>query len=205
MESEQSTVHRDTFLKQLQRLGERVPAIKDRIALSGRPAAVIASLILPRWQGGIEDARLLYIKRAQSLRHHSGQMAFPGGMVEKQDRTILDAAFRECEEEVGLKRELTKYVGKLPSASTPSGFSLHPYFVATTQQQFVREPGEVESIHLISVEELLHCPVRIEYKTWQNTEYRVIYFDTESVCIWGVTGSITEILLSHFFAWKAPR
>ena len=62
----------------------------------------------------------------------------------------------------------------------------------------------MESIHLISVQELMNCPVRVEQREWHGQMYRVIYFDTEAACIWGVTGRITEVLLQHFFGWTLP-
>jgi 8-oxo-dGTP pyrophosphatase MutT (NUDIX family) len=194
-----------TLLTRLTHLGQKLPPELKPLQADGVPAAVLAPLVLPHWQSPREEAKLLFIKRSEDLKKHAGQMAFPGGVVEHSDPDVLSAGFREGYEEVGLQRENTKLLAELPWAFTPSGFSLHPYFVATTQQQFVAQAGEVESIHLIAVEELMNCPVRLEYKVWAGTTYRVIYFDTNSACIWGVTGRITEVLLTHFFQWEAPQ
>ena len=193
-----------TFLDRLEALGRSLPDERAGSVPDGTPAAVLAPLVLPDWRSSKKDAKLLFIKRSEQLTKHAGQMAFPGGTVENDDPDFLSAGFREGFEEVGLQREQSKVLATLPQASTPSGFSLHPYFVATTQQRFVSQPEEVQSIHLIEVEELLNCPVRVEQRVWSERSYRVIYFDTSSACIWGVTGRITEILLSHFFNWKAP-
>lgn len=201
------SVHNLTMLGQLKSRAADLKAVSSspKVANSGVPAAVLAPLILPRWDSSKEEAKLLYIKRSEKLTKHAGQMAFPGGVMEAADQSLLDAGFREGYEEVGLRREQSQVLASLPQATTPSGFQLQAYFVATTQQEFLAQPSEVESIHLIEVEELLNCPVRLEYKVWQEVEYRVVYFDTSSVCIWGVTGRITEVLLNHFFDWKIPR
>lgn len=186
-------------------MGQNLPPVDGHLHHEGIPAAVIAPLVLPTWESDLEQANLLYIKRSPDLKKHAGQMAFPGGVVETSDPDILSAGFREGQEEVGLLRDSSKVLATLPSSGTPSGFTLNPFFVATTQAEFQPQPGEVESIHLIPVLELLNCPVRLENREWQGVTYRVIYFDTTSVCIWGVTGRITEVLLTHFFSWRPPR
>lgn len=198
----------DTLLAELMSRGGTVdintlPEIDRPTTGSGPavPAAVVAPLILPSWDSSRSQAKLLYIKRSRALRQHSGQIAFPGGVMEKDDPDLLAAGYREGNEEVGLVRQDSQVVATLPGSFTHTGFFLQPYFIATTQQQFVAEPAEVESIHLVSVEELLECPVRIEHREWKGQTYRVIYFDTSSICIWGITGGITEILLRHFFDW----
>lgn len=193
------------FIDRLQTLGQSLPPIEDRIEAKGVPAAVLAPLVLPSWDSNVAEARFLFIKRSEALKKHAGQMAFPGGVMEQSDPDLLSAGFREGWEEVGFERDKARLLASLPCSFTPSGFSLKPFFVATTQNEFQAQESEVDSIHLISVKELLTCPVRLERKEWGGVNYRVIYFDTSTVCIWGVTGRITEVLLTHFFAWKPPQ
>ena len=206
MENKRSS-DKNTLLTELTLLGQNLGLHGAELSAmeSGVPAAVIAPLLLPDWHSPRTEAKLLYIKRAESLRQHSGQIAFPGGVMDPGDSNLLSAGFREGLEEVGLQRERARVLAALPAANTPSGYRLQPFFIATTQQEFVAQPSEVESIHFIALEELLECPVRVEFREWQGTTHRVIYFDTSSVCIWGITGRITEILLQHFFAWQAPQ
>ena len=63
-----------------------------------------------------EGWHLLFIKRAERVDDaHSGQVAFPGGMVESGDMSPVDCALRETEEEIGLGADRVSVVGPLPS------------------------------------------------------------------------------------------
>ena len=172
---------------------------------STRQAVVLAPLLLPHWDSAQEEARLLFIRRSQNLNHHPGQIGFPGGVVEETDPSLLAAGFREAEEEVQLLQASSRVIGALPHAATPSGFYLHPYFIATTQQDFVAQESEVEELIFVSLGELLSCPVRYREQTWKEKTFQVVHFDTSQGCIWGVTGRIVEHLLEHFFEWQAPN
>ena len=169
------------------------------------PAVVFAPLVLPNWDAPLSDCRMLFIKRSAGLRKHAGQVGFPGGVVEMGDATLLDAGYREAEEEVALQRASVEVLCPLPTAEVPSGYQLFPYFVATDQQNFSIQESEVESVHLIALSDLLSCPYRLEFKEWQSKVWRVVYFDLDDFCVWGVTGRIVEHLLESFFDWQPPR
>jgi 8-oxo-dGTP pyrophosphatase MutT (NUDIX family) len=168
------------------------------------PAVVFAPLVLPHWEARLEDARMLFIKRSSGLRKHAGQVGFPGGRVEPGDQTLLEAGFREAEEEVALARSSVEVLCPLPTAEVPSGYQLYPFFVATDQQEFVSQESEVEAVHLVAMTDLLTCPFRLEHKEWHAKVYRVVYFDLDDLCVWGVTGRIVEHLLETFFEWRPP-
>ena len=169
------------------------------------PAVVFAPLVLPHWEAPLAECRMLFIKRSASLRKHAGQVGFPGGVVEAGDATLLDAGFREAEEEVALRRSSVEVLSPLPIAEVPSGFQRHPYRVATDQRDFLIQESEVESLHLVSMTDLLSCPFRVEHKEWQSRLWRVVFFDLEDLCVWGVTGRIVEHLLQSFFDWSPPE
>ena len=166
------------------------------------PAVVFAPLVLPHWDASLKDCQMMFIKRSASLRKHAGQVGFPGGVVEAGDASLIDAGFREAEEEVALERSSVEVISPLPIAEVPSGFQLHPYFVATDQQEFRIQESEVQSLHLVSLTDLLSCPFRVEQKEWQSRLWRVVYFDLDDLCVWGVTGRIVEHLLQSFFDWS---
>lgn len=168
------------------------------------PAVVFAPLVLPHWDAPLSQSRLLFIKRSAGLRKHAGQVGFPGGTVDPTDPSLLDAGFREAEEEIALKRSSVEVLCPLPSAEVPSGYHLYPYFVATDQQEFIAQQSEVESLHLVPLQDLMSCPFRTEEREWQSRLWRVVYFDLDDLCVWGVTGRIVEHLLETFFEWRPP-
>lgn len=173
--------------------------------LKGVPAVVLAPIVLPHWEAPLEQADFLYIKRASSLRQHAGQIGFPGGVVEEGDESLQAAGMREAHEEVALQPARVELLSHLPNAWTPSGFQLYPFLVATDQQEFTPQESEVEALHRVKLEALLNCPARCEMSEWNGKVYRVVYFDLEEICVWGVTGRITEQILATFFDWDPPQ
>ena len=105
---------------------------------------------------GIEDSRswsdhaaLILTRRAESLRNHPGQWAFPGGRVEPGE-TLIEAALREMREEIGVDLPQANVLGCLDDFVTRSGFAMTPVVVwggngLVTQA----DPNEVASVHRI--------------------------------------------------------
>ena len=61
------------------------------------------------------------------MRSHAGQLAFPGGKPEPEDRDLLHTALREAEEEVGLDVSSVSVLGRLGEVPTPTGFMIIPF------------------------------------------------------------------------------
>jgi hypothetical protein len=78
-----------------------------------RPAAVLVAVL---------DGRLILTKRSSRLKHHPGQIAFPGGKVDDGDGSPEAAALREAQEEIGLPPGLGRHPGPLPAHETVTGF-----------------------------------------------------------------------------------
>lgn len=154
-------------------------------------AAVLVGLV-PR--GGV--LRVLLTRRTDSLRHHAGQVSFPGGRIEADDRDAVAAALREAHEEIGLAPALATPVGFLDPLITLTGFRVLPV-VAHVDPRFVAmpDPGEVAEVFEIDLAFLMH-PENLERI---DVEYRgrvrhVLQFRQPPQAphqrIWGVTASI---------------
>ncbi|HEY7377700.1 MAG TPA: CoA pyrophosphatase [Steroidobacteraceae bacterium] len=73
-----------------------------------------------------EGLTVLLTQRAADLKHHAGQISFPGGRLEPDDASALAAALRETEEEIGLSRRFVEVVGYLPDHLIISGYRVTP-------------------------------------------------------------------------------
>lgn len=91
---------------------------KNRIL---RPAAV---LIAVQQVGG--TPHVILTERASTLKHHAGQVAFPGGKHDEGDKSIEHTALREADEEIGLRPDNVQILGQMPPHETVTGFSVTP-------------------------------------------------------------------------------
>ncbi len=98
----------------LERLESMLPAATTR-----------AAVLIPIIDRG-DDLTVLLTLRADDLKHHAGQISFPGGRLEAGDTDAIAAALRETEEEIGLGREFVEILGCLPDHAVISGFRVTP-------------------------------------------------------------------------------
>ena len=73
-----------------------------------------------------QEATVLLTQRVQSLRTHSGQIAFPGGRIDEGDPSPAAAAVREAWEEIGLDAERITPIGYLDPYLTGTGYRVIP-------------------------------------------------------------------------------
>ncbi|MEM8786459.1 MAG: CoA pyrophosphatase, partial [Pseudomonadota bacterium] len=90
---------------------------------------------------------LILTRRSEHLPTHAGQISFPGGSQDPDDRDAVDTALREAEEEIGLQRRLVDIAGSLDRYETGTGFILNPV-VGFVDPAFTprADPGEVAEV-----------------------------------------------------------
>jgi len=155
----------------------------------GEPAeaAVLVGLV-PRPKG----THVLLTRRTDSLRHHAGQVSFPGGRVESSDANVIAAALRESQEEIALAPAQAAPLGFLDPFTTISGFrvtpvvaAIDPAYVAKPQPGEVADVFEVPLAYLMSPDNLRQ--VEMEYRERRRV---VLEYDWPSHRIWGATAAI---------------
>jgi 8-oxo-dGTP pyrophosphatase MutT (NUDIX family) len=151
------------------------------------PAAVLLPLIE-------RDAGLtvLFTQRADHLKHHAGQISFPGGRMENADADAVATALRESEEEIGLGREHVAVAGFLPDHVVVSGYRVTPVVA------FVR-PGFDLRIDRSEVADVFEVPLPF-FLDSRNHVPRTRHFEGHEVTlvdmpfgsrnIWGATANM---------------
>jgi len=176
--------HIASFLRGFQRKELEKPDLKK--------AAV---LILFYLKNG--ELYVLLTKRTEDVEHHKGQISFPGGSHDDVDSDLVVTALRECEEEIGLPREVVRILGLFDEYETPSGFAITPV-VACAEDLPPLTP------HVVEVAEILEVPLSLFMdRRNESVEQRVpfgipvdVYFyrfgEHE---IWGATAAILRSFL----------
>ena len=152
-----------------------------------RPAAVLIALV-----PGAGGADLVLTKRSARLKHHPGQIAFPGGKQDPGDPTPEAAALREAHEEIGLDPARVTILGRLPVHETVTGFSVTPV-LAHVDGAFhpVPEAGEVDEVFRVPFAHVADpACYRIERRIWQGQWRRYYAVPWGPYYIWGATARI---------------
>jgi 8-oxo-dGTP pyrophosphatase MutT (NUDIX family) len=184
--------------------------LKEHLALELAPPAlehglVPAGVLVPLFvQEG--ELRVLFTQRTLMVKDHRGQIAFPGGVRDPEDSTILATALRETFEEIGLSPNAVEVLGSLPGVTTITGYQILP-FVGLIPHPYDFKPSPQE------VKRLLALPVADFYppERWSSGPYifqgrttRVCYWHNGEEVVWGATARILLHLLAHLGAYPIP-
>lgn len=176
----------------------------DRFLLPGtgrilRPASVLVPIV-DRPAG----PSVLLTLRTANLRQHSGQVAFPGGQADAEDRDVVQTALREAEEEVGLDPALVEVVGQMPEYLTGTGFRVTPVVgLVSGAAQLNPDPGEVAATFEVPLSFLMdphnHQRCRYEFDGVTRTFFAMPWDPPgrPSYFIWGATAAMLRNLY-HF-------
>ncbi len=153
-----------------------------------RPAGVLVAVDMTR-DG---HPRVVLTKRASALRHHPGQVAFPGGKVDPGDDGPVGAALRETHEEIGMPRDVVEVLGTLPPHRTVTGFEVTPVLALITQPfALVPEPGEVDEVFSVPLTHLIDPGAYvIEGRIWRGQRRRYYAVPWGPYYVWGATARI---------------
>jgi 8-oxo-dGTP pyrophosphatase MutT (NUDIX family) len=159
----------------------------EKVASTLKPAGVL----VPVRQHGTELSVLL-TQRSADLKHHAGQVSFPGGRMEASDADIEATALRETREEIGIHEEHVSIIGYLEPMPTVTGYAVTPVVGLVD--------GSVElSIDRTEVEYTFEVPLayltepenhRMVARQWQGLSFSMVEFHYEGQRIWGATAQM---------------
>ena len=160
------------------------PFVREQIRQTLRPAGVLIPVI-----ERLAGLSVLLTQRSAELKHHAGQVSFPGGRLEDHDRDVVQAALRETHEEVGIPPTSVVIVGYLPPMPTVTGYAV------TAVVGLLRDDVALQLDHT-EVEYAFEVPLaflldrrneRALEREYQGRRIPTVEFHYEGERIWGAT------------------
>ena len=167
---------------------------KVREGKDPREAAVLG--ILSEEADGVS---VLLTQRTDTVEEHRGQIAFPGGMREATDQSLLETALRETEEEVGIPPSDLEVMTALPAVYIwATNFVATPYFaIARKPLQPKANPQEVKEVFHVPLSHLAN-PDTIVEEEWTLRDHQVVvpFYKWGEKKIWGATARMLAMLMA---------
>jgi len=186
-------------------LTELLLNFRGRLVSNHRMKAAAVMMILfnspPSRETGART-HLVLIEKVKDKSRHAGQIAFPGGKIEPDDVSTLEAALRETQEEIGVNVEQLTLLGSMGFFRTlTSGFdaAVHLGF-APAPLRWTPQQQEVAVIHEIPLGNLYH-QFNPNLRLYRRTDLMNLHFhwkvpsSQRTICIWGLTARV----LHYFF------
>ena len=165
-------------------------------ALKLPPQGCEAAVLIPLTRA--KDPELILTLRAQNLSTHGGEVAFPGGRRDPEDKDLIRTALRETHEEVGVTPDLVEVVGPLSELISHHGVRVTPYLGFVPEAyEYQANTDEVDSIFSVPLEFFANDPRetthRIDYlgRTWYVPSYHFAGYK-----IWGLTAIMVVELVN---------
>lgn len=155
-------------------------------------AAAVLVPVIPR----ADRLFVILTQRPEHMTSHAGQVAFPGGKVDKTDASALAAALREADEEIGLAPAFVRPLGCLDVYQTGSGYRILPV-VALVESEFEARPNphEVAEVFEVPLDFLIDRANHIvEEAEWRGNMWRYYSIPFGERYIWGATAGMIRNL-----------
>ncbi len=164
-----------------------------------------AAVLMPIQEHADGD-QLVLTKRAEQLNHHRGQVAFPGGRVDPDDRGALQAALRESHEEIGIDPADVRVLGRLDQVTAAYDFVVTPFVgVIPPSYEFRLNPAETDAVFSVPVAALLD-PKCVAIDDRRSSHGEPIYhFYCDGWDIWGATARIIVQFLDLVYGYEVKK
>lgn len=164
-------------------------AMRDMLDVPLKPAGVLVPLMQRP-----EGLSVLLTQRASHLKHHAGQVSFPGGRMETHDPDVRAAALRETHEEVGIEPHAVDVIGFLRSMPTITGFAVTPVVgLVAGEAELVIDRTEVDYAFEVPLGHLLDDRNdRYMDREYDGQTFSLVEFHFEGERIWGATAYMIQ-------------
>ena len=174
-------------------------ALRKRLTATLTPAGVL----IPVMQHG-DELTVLLTQRSAELKHHAGQISFPGGRMEDHDEDVAGTALRETHEEVGIDPQHVSVIGYLGPMPTITGYAVTPVVgLVSAAAELEIDRSEVEFAFEVPLEFLLDArnDKRVEREFLGRT-IPMVEFQYERRRIWGATAHMVLLLRQYIYINK---
>jgi len=179
-------------------LNGRKPKLIPDITGTYSHAGVLIPLLIEE-----DTCKVLFTKRTDKVEHHKGQISFPGGKVDPEDKSLADTVLREAEEEIGLSREAVELLGRIDDTLTVvSNFIVHPLVgLVPADYNFTLNPFEVDSLLIVPLRLFFEKDGKWETSwsyTFEGVHYQSPAWRYKGEVIWGATARIMRNFVELF-------
>ncbi|MDC0453778.1 CoA pyrophosphatase [Gammaproteobacteria bacterium] len=163
-----------------------------------KKAGVLIAIL--NYEEYIDSPSIIYTQRSSIVSTHSGEVSFPGGMMEDIDTDLYQTALRESHEEMNLDPSIVTRIGRLNYLISRYDIEVNPFVAVIDEKPNLEGNSEIEEIFEVPIEFLLNKNnmttqtfqrdnMKLEMPTW--------YYNDQK--IWGLTAMITADLLNICF------
>ena len=145
-----------------------------------------------------EDPELIYTLRSNKVGSHGGEVSFPGGMFEKEDKDLQNTALRESQEETGLDESKVNILGPIDTVVSRFNISVTPYVgIVPNNIELNNNSDEIEACFRVPLSFLLKDKRHRNDEINRNGDiFFMPAYSFDSYIIWGLTAMITVDFLN---------
>ena len=172
--------------------------IKQKVHLTEKrseiPVGYTCAAVMILLVGYEENLSILLTKRTKTVRDHQNQISFPGGVCEKEDKSLLDTALREAWEEIGVQIPVKHIIGSLKPRKTVTGYFIAPY-IAYLENYPEIKPNPKEVVKVLNAplnwlaDKQNYCVKPYKRDCYEIHDV-VFYRPCDNEIIWGITAQI---------------
>ena len=166
-------------------------ALQEQLTSNLLAAAVMIPIIYRE-----ESLSVLLTERSPDLKHHAGQISFPGGRMDPGDQDIRETALRETQEEVGIEPGDVEIVGYLDPNPTVTGYAVTPVVaLVELRRELIIDPVEVKEAFEVPLPFLLdEANQELSEREFAGVTVPIAEFNYGQYRIWGATaGMLIEL------------